>query len=189
MGFEFIETNIEEAKKIIAKYPKDRSKSAIMGMLDLAQRQNNGWLSREAMDYVAQYLGIASIRVYEVATFYTMYNLQPVGKFLVQVCTTTPCMLRGGEDILNACKKYLKVDLDEITADEFFTIKEVECLGGCVNAPVVQINDDYYEDLSSERLIEILKILKSGRKVTCGSQIGRKSSEPVIDNKIKESGL
>lgn len=183
MAFEFNEINIEKAKKIFAKYPTDRSKSAIMGLLDLAQRQNQGWLSKETMDYIANYLDIATIRVYEVATFYTMYNLEPVGKFLIQLCTTTPCMLRGAEDILKACKKHLGVELDQMTADEFFTIKEVECLGACVNAPIVQINDDYYEDLSSEKLIEILTILKSGRTATPGSQIGRKSSEAVIYDK------
>jgi len=179
MEFKFDDINLEKAKSLVARYPEGRSKSAIMGLLDLAQRQNQGWLSRESMDYIAKYLGIAAIRVYEVATFYTMYNLEPVGKFLVQVCTTTPCMLRGGEEVLKACKKHLGVDLDEMTADEFFTIKEVECLGACVNAPVVQINDDYYEDLSSDMIVEILKTLRAGRSVNPGSQIGRKSSEPV----------
>lgn len=185
MSFEFNKNNLVKAKQIIAKYPKGRDKSAVMGLLDLAQRQNNNYLSKEAMEYVAKLLNIAVIRVYEVASFYSMYNLQPVGKFLLQICTTTPCMLRGGEKIMQACKKYLGVDLDEVTIDKFFTIKEVECLGACVNAPIVQINDDYYEDLSEQRIIEILDILKSGRTdIHIGSQIGRKASEPFEANKV-----
>jgi NADH-quinone oxidoreductase subunit E len=176
--FTFNSENKKLAKAAVANYPKGRQKSAVMALLDLAQRQNAGWLSREVMDYIAEYLEMAPIRVYEVASFYTMYNLKPVGKFLVQVCTTTPCALRGAEEILKACKTQLGVELDEMTADEFFTIKEVECLGACVNAPVVQINDDYYEDLAPARIKEILTLLKDGRKVKSGSQIDRKSSEP-----------
>jgi len=177
--FKFNKSYEAKAKKIIAKYPSGREKSAVMGLLDLAQRQNDGWITREAMDYIASIINVAPIRVYEVATFYTMYNLRPVGKFLIQVCTTTPCQLRGAEGILKACEKHLGVALNETTADEFFTIKEVECLGACVNAPVVQINDDYYEDLSSDKIVEILKTLKAGRKVEIGSQIGRNASEPI----------
>lgn len=185
--FEFNKENYQKAKEIIAKYPQAREKSAVMGLLDLAQRQNNGWLTREAMDYIASVINIAPIRVYEVATFYSMYNLKPVGKFLVQICTTTPCQLRGAEQIMAACKKHLGVELNQTTIDELFTIKEVECLGACVNAPMVQINDDYYEDLSQDKIVEILELLKSGRELKIGSQIGRNSSEPLRYSK-KEVG-
>ena len=188
MSFEFDKHNLTIAKKIIAKYPSGKEISAVMGLLDLAQRQNKGWISKDIMDYLASILNVAPIRIYEVASFYTMYNLEPVGKFLIQVCTTTPCMLRGGEKILKACEKYLGVGLNQITLDEFFTIKEVECLGACVNAPVVQINDDYYEDLSVEKITDILKCLKIGREVKAGSQIDRNASEPLgykISNEAK----
>jgi NADH-quinone oxidoreductase E subunit len=183
MNFKFNSGNLTKAKQIIAKYPEGKQKSAVMGLLDLAQRQNKGFISKDVMEYIAKMLNMAVIRVYEVASFYSMYNLQPVGKFLLQVCTTTPCMLRGGDKILEACKKYLGVELDQVTLDKFFTIKEVECLGACVNAPIVQINDDYYEDLTEERIIKILDILKNGRTgLKVGSQIGRKSSEPNDSN-------
>jgi NADH-quinone oxidoreductase E subunit len=187
-SFEFTKEYQEKAKILIAKYPKEKEKSAVMGLLDLAQRQNSGWLTVPAMDYIASIINIAPIRVYEIATFYSMYNLKPVGKFLVQVCTTTPCMLRGAEEILKACEKHLKIKLNETTIDKFFTIKEVECLGACVNAPVVQINDDYYEDLSTDRIIEILEMLQKGRAVKIGSQIGRNSSEPQKQNNNKKNG-
>jgi NADH-quinone oxidoreductase E subunit len=186
-NFEFNKENYQKAKEIIAKYPQNREKSAVMGLLDLAQRQNNGWLTREAMDYIASVINLAPIRVYEVATFYSMYNLQPVGKFLLQICTTTPCQLRGAEQIMAACKKHLGIELNETTIDEFFTIKEVECLGACVNAPIVQINDDYYEDLSADKIIEILQMLKEGRKVEIGSQTGRNASEPLSYNQEEVS--
>ncbi|MBT4878531.1 MAG: NADH-quinone oxidoreductase subunit NuoE [Alphaproteobacteria bacterium] len=181
--FEFNKENYQLAKEIIAKYPAGKEKSAVMGLLDLAQRQNDGWITTEAMDYIASIINLAPIRVYEVATFYSMYNLKPVGKFLVQICTTTPCQLRGAEQIMASCKKHLGVELNETTIDKLFTIKEVECLGACVNAPMVQINDDYYEDLSQEKIIEILNILKSGRKTDIGSQIGRNASEPISFDK------
>jgi NADH-quinone oxidoreductase E subunit len=186
-NFEFNKENYQKAKEIIAKYPQNREKSAVMGLLDLAQRQNNGWLTREAMDYIASVINLAPIRVYEVATFYSMYNLKPVGKFLLQICTTTPCQLRGAEQIMAACKKHLGIELNETTIDEFFTIKEVECLGACVNAPIVQINDDYYEDLSADKIIEILQMLKEGRKVEIGSQTGRNASEPLSYNQEEVS--
>lgn len=177
-SFTFTKENLKLAEKNLAKYPNGREISSVKALLDLAQRQNGGWLSIEAMDYVADYLKVASIRVYEVASFYTMFNLKPVGKFLVQVCTTTPCMLRGAYDVAAAAEKKLGVKINETTADRLFTIKEVECVGACVNAPVVRINDDYYEDLSAEKIVEILEILAAGREAKTGSQIGRKSSEP-----------
>lgn len=177
-SFEFTPENIKIAEKNIAKYPEGKQVSAIKALLDLAQRQNEGWLSVEAMDYIANYLQVAIIRIYEVATFYTMFNLKPVGKFLVQICTTTPCMLRGAYDIVSVIEKRLGIKLNETTADKLFTIKEVECLGACVNAPLVKINDNYFEDLSEARTVEILELLAEGRDVKTGSQIGRQSSEP-----------
>jgi NADH-quinone oxidoreductase E subunit len=180
--FKFNPTNLKKAKELIAKYPNGREKSAIMGILDLAQRQNENWLSREVMDYVSTFLKLAPIRVYEVASFYSMYNLEPVGKFLIQVCGTTPCMLRGAEKILKICENHLDIKLNQTTIDKLFTIKEVECLGACVNAPIVQINDDYYEDLSEESIIDILAKLKTSKNVKTGSQIGRHSSEPKVSS-------
>ena len=185
-SFEFNTQNIKKAEIILAKYPKGREKSAIIALLDLAQRQNQGHLSKEAMEYIASYLQIAVIRVYEVATFYSMFNLKPIGKFLVQICTTTPCMLRGSKKIVKACEKYLGAKINETTIDKYFTLKEVECLGACANAPMVQINDDYYEDLSEESMVEILDALKNGKKINTGSQTGRTSSEPIEDKKEKK---
>ncbi len=177
MTWTFNQENQKKAQTLIKKYPSGREKSAIMGLLDLAQRQNDNYLTVESMDYIASILTIAPIRVYEVASFYTMYNLKPVGKFLVQICTTTPCMLRGSDEILEKIKKHFGISVNKTTVDNFFTIKQVECLGACVNAPVIQINDDYYEDLTERKVIEILENLKSGRKTITGSQIGRTSSE------------
>ena len=148
-----------------------------MPLLDLAQRQHDNWLPRVAMDYVADMLGMPRIRVYEVATFYTMYNLKPVGRHFIQVCTTTPCWLRGSDEIVSACQKKLGIGLGETTADGQFTLIEVECLGACVNAPMAQINDDYYEDLTAERVTQILDALAKGEKVPVGSQTGRKGSQ------------
>ena len=177
-AFAFTVENIEKAKKIIAKYPANRQASAVIPLLDIAQRQNDNWLSTEAMDYVAKMLDMPSVRVYEVATFYTMFNLKPVGKNLVQICTTTPCWLRGSEDIVESCQKKLGIGMDETTKDGKFTLCEVECIGACVNAPVVQINDDTYEDLTPEAMEKILDTLKAGKKPTAGSQIGRHASCP-----------
>jgi len=164
---------------VIAKYPAERKRSAVMPMLDLAQRQNGGWVSRASMDHIAEILDMAPIRVYEVASFYTMYNLAPVGKNLVQVCRTTPCWLRGSDGITDAIKTRLGVGLGETTADGLFTLIEVECLGACCNAPMVQINDDYYEDLTPESVTAVIDALAKGETPKAGSQSGRKSSEPV----------
>jgi NADH dehydrogenase (ubiquinone) flavoprotein 2 len=177
-GFEFSSENKKKIKEIIARYPEGRQASAVLPLLDLAQRQSAGWLPREAMDKVADILEMPAIRVYEVATFYSMFNLTPCGKYLLQVCTTTPCWLRGGGDVLAQCKEYLGIGLDETTPDGLFTLKEVECLGACVNAPIVQINDDFYEDLTPESMTKILDTLSSGKIVPRGSQTGRHSSEP-----------
>ncbi len=177
-SFEFTAETMAMAEKIIAKYPAGRQASAVMPLLDLAQRQHDNWLPRVAMDYVAGLLKMPPIRVYEVATFYTMYNLAPVGKHFLQICTTTPCWLRGSSDIVDACKDELGIGPGETTADGLFTWIEVECLGACVNAPMIQINDDYYEDLTPESTRAILKALRDGETPTPGPQSGRKTSEP-----------
>jgi NADH-quinone oxidoreductase E subunit len=176
-SFAFTAENAEKAKGIIAKYPPGRQQSAVMPLLDLAQRQSGNWLPRAAMDYVADMLGMPRIKAYEVATFYSMYNLKPVGKFFVQVCTTTPCWLVGSEGIVNACKSKLGIGLGETTADGKFTVIEVECLGACVNAPMAQINDDYYEDLTPDRMIAVLEALADGRHIDPGSQSGRHGAQ------------
>lgn len=172
-SFEFTPENIELAKRIIAKYPEGRQQSAVMPLLDLAQRQCGGWLPKVAIDYVAHYLDIAPIRALEVASFYTMYNLKPVGKHFVQVCTTTPCWLRGSDEVLHACEKKLGIKPGETTEDGQFTVIEVECLGACVNAPMMQIGDDFYEDLTAETTEKILDALARGEKPATGPQNGR----------------
>mgnify|MGYP006275405113 CR=1 FL=1 len=175
-------------KEILGKYPPFGKKSAVMPLLDLAQRQvaetgpygpyptGGGWIPRAAMDKIAEIIETPKIKVYEVATFYSMYKLAPVGKFLVQLCTTTPCWLCGSSDIVNATQDHLGIKIGETTADGLFTLEEVECLGACVNAPMVQINDDYYEDLTPERIVQILDALRLGKDVPVGSQAGRKGS-------------
>ena len=177
--FAFDPQNAERAKRIMAKYPPGRQASAVLALLDLAQRQHGGWLPRAAMDHVAGVLDMAPIRVYEVGTFYTMFNLNPVGKYHLQVCRTTPCWLRGADDLTQTCKKKLGIGLKERTADGLFSLMEVECLGACVNAPVVQINDDFYEDLDPQKLEAVLDALARGEKPPMGSQIGRQNSAPV----------
>lgn len=178
-GFRFTPENQAKADAVIAKYPPGRQASALLPLLDLAQRQNDGWLPRAALDYVADYLKMPPIRVYEVATFYTMFNLKPVGRHHVQVCTNLPCWLRGSDDIVATCRKHLGVGPGETTADGQFTVAEVECLGACVNAPMVQIGDDYYEDLTPESMASILETLKAGGTPKAGSQMGRRSCEPA----------
>lgn len=159
--------------------------SAVKSLLDLAQRQMGAetgsiWLPRVAMDSVAEILGVAPIRVYEVATFYTMFNLEPVGKYHLQVCTTTPCWLRGSDDIVSACKSASGIkNFGETSADGLFTLKEVECLGACVNAPILQVNDDYYEDMNAERVEALINDLRAGKPLPpAGSLGGRPSSAP-----------
>jgi NADH-quinone oxidoreductase subunit E len=176
--FAFTAENRERADTIIARYPPGRQASAVIPLLDLAQRQHGGWLPREAMDYVAEVLQMAPIRVYEVATFYSMFNLAPVGTHLVQICRTTPCWLRGSDGILKACRSKLGIGKGETTADGKFTLVEVECLGACCNAPMVQINDHYFEDLTPEIMTDILDRLARGEDVTMGSQTGRQGSAP-----------
>jgi NADH-quinone oxidoreductase subunit E len=176
MTFKFSEENQKEVEKILAKYPSQRKKSAVMPLLDLAQRQNQNWISKDVIAEIAARLEMPEIKVYEVASFYTMYNLKPVGKYLLQFCKTTPCMLRGIDKIIKDCKEKLGIEMDETTLDGVFTLKAVECLGACVNAPVVQINDDFAEDLTSENFLKILEDLKAGKKFKIGSQIGRQCS-------------
>ncbi len=178
MTFQFNTENQKKVQEILDKYPEDRKKSAVMPLLDLAQRQNNNWISREAIGCISKIIDLPEIRVYEVATFYTMYNLKPVGKYLLQFCKTTPCMLRGIDKIIKDCEEKLGIEIDETTLDGVFTLKAVECLGACVNAPVVQINDDFAEDLNSENFLTILDDLKSGKEFKVGSQVGRQCSAP-----------
>ena len=174
--FAFTADNMARAKQIIAKYPAGRQASALIPLLDIAQRQHDNWLPRAAMDYVAGLLEMPPIRVYEVATFYTMFNLAPVGRHFIQVCRTTPCWLRGSDGITKTCRDKLGIELGETTPDDKFTLKEVECLGACVNAPMVQINDDYYEDLTPESMARLIDDLAAGRKPSVGSQSGRQGS-------------
>lgn len=187
MTFTFTQENLEKAKLQLKKYPSDRKASAVKALLDLAQRQNEGSLSQEAIEYVATFLEMPFIRVHEVATFYTMFNLKPVGKFHVQVCGTTPCMLRGAGELLAHCEEKLGISCGDVTQDGLFGLCEVECVGACVNAPVVKINDDYYEDLNAETLDKVLEALKEGKEVKIGSKAGRHSSEPQKDPKDQEA--
>jgi NADH-quinone oxidoreductase subunit E len=177
--FVFTAENRSKAEAVIAKYPAGRQASAVLALLDLAQRQHQNWLPRAAMDHVAKLLEMPPIRVYEVATFYSMFNLSPVGKHHVRVCTTTPCQLRGAKDVVRACETALGVGLGETTADGQFTLAEVECLGACVNAPVVWIGDDYFEDMNADAIQQLLEALKRGETPKPGSQIGRHASAPA----------
>src|ERR1700679_444234 len=176
ISFSFTPENLTRAKAIIAKYPAGRQASAVIPLLDIAQRQSGNWLPREAMDYVAGMLEMPRIRVYEVATFYTMFNKDKVGKSFIQICTTTPCWLRGSADIQKVCRDRLRICNGETTADGKFTVVEVECLGACVNAPMVQINDDYYEDLTPEIMGKLIDDLAAGKKPAIVSQTGRRGA-------------
>ena len=178
-SFAFTPENEARAQAIVAKYPPGRQASAVMPLLDLAQRQHRGWLPIKAIEHVADRLSLPHIRALEVATFYTMYNLAPVGEHLVQVCTTTPCWLRGSAEIVAACKRKLGIEVGETTADGKFTLAEVECLGACVNAPMLQANDDYYEDLTPETTERLLDSLARGETPKPGPQAGRHTSEPA----------
>jgi NADH dehydrogenase (ubiquinone) flavoprotein 2 len=176
--FEFNAENASRATAILSIYPDGHKRAAVIPLLDLAQRQNGGWLPISAMHHVAEVIGMPRMRVYEVATFYTMFVRTPVGKYHVQVCTTTPCWLRGSEEIMNACKKNLAVENHGMSKDKMFTLTEVECLGACVNAPMVQINDDYYEDLTVKDMDEILNDLRTGKTPPKGPRSGRFAAEP-----------
>lgn len=176
-SFEFTPENKAWLEKQIAKYPDGRQASAVVPALWQAQKQNNYWLPQKAIEKVAETLGMPKIRVLEVATFYTMFNLEPVGKYYVQLCGTTPCMLAGSDDLIAVLKRKVGPQR-KVTADGLFSWLEVECLGACCNAPMVQINDDFYEDLTVENFEKLLDDLAAGRPVKAGSQKGRVSSEP-----------
>lgn len=177
-SFSFDGEHGRAAEKTIARYPEGRQASAVLPLLDLAQRQHGGWVPQRAIEHIAGQLGMAKIRVMEVATFYTMINLAPVGKFHLQVCGTTPCMLRGAGEVFRAIRDEVGIGPGETSEDRQFTCTEVECLGACVNAPMVQVNDDFVEDLSYENFAGVLRGLKNGGDLPAGSQIGRRSSEP-----------
>lgn len=178
-SFEFTQENLDKARYHITKYPPGRQASAVLPLLDLAQRQCGNWLPRAAMDKVAAMLDMAPIRVYEVATFYTMFNLRPVGRWFLQVCTTTPCWLSGSDDVVAACKKKLGLSPGHSTDDGRFTLVEVECLGACVNAPILQVNDDFYEDLDGPATEKLLDALIAGTQPPIGSVKGRQGSMPA----------
>lgn len=161
--FKFSPKNMEAVAGIIKKYPNNRQQSAVMPLLYLAQEQNNGWLSQEAMNHVAEILEMAPIKVYEVANFYTMYNKRPIGKYLLQICRTTPCWLCGSDEIEKACKDFLQVGFGQTTVDRFFTLLEVECLGACVKGPVLQVNDYYHENMTYQSTIDLLTKLREKR--------------------------
>jgi NADH-quinone oxidoreductase subunit E len=177
-GFSFTPENLAWAKAQIEKYPEGRQASAVLPILWRAQEQMGGWLPEPALRYVADMLGMAPIRIYEIATFYTMFNLAPVGRYYVQVCGTTPCWLRGADAIKDTCRKLIGAP-GRVTEEGLFSWTEVECLGACVNAPVAQINKDYYEDLTPESLTHILAQLKAGRQPKAGPQNGRQASAPL----------
>jgi NADH dehydrogenase (ubiquinone) flavoprotein 2 len=185
--FAFTPENKAAAEAIIAKYPTGRQRSGVIPLLDLAQRQAGGWLPRAAVIHVAEMLDMAEIRVWEVATFYTMFNLEPTGRACIQVCTTTPCWLRGSEAIVAALEDEIGIKLGGTSSDGAFTVREVECLGACVHAPMFQIDDDYYEDLTPEAAREIVQDIKAGRQPKPGSRLGRPGAAPASGPKgLKE---
>jgi len=181
--FEFSPASLEAAKSIIAKYPKDKKESAVMALLFIAQKQNSNWIPLAAMKCIGKFLNMPYIKVYEVATFYTMYNLNPVGKYFIQVCTTTPCMIRGAYKLVEACKEKISENENELSKDLSCSWIEVECLGACVNAPMMQINDDYYEDLDKQQTLKIFDKILIGKTPKPGSYRGRKNNEPENNRK------
>ena len=181
--FKFSNENLKKAEEILKKYPEKNRKSAVMPFLYLAQRQNDNWIPLSAMKYIANYLSMPYISVYEVATFYTMYNLAPVGKHFIQVCTTTPCLIRGADKIVKLCKEKISPNENVISKKGNCSWMEVECLGACINAPMMQINDDYYEDLNKEKTEKIINQIQNGEKPMPGSYRGRKNSEPENNRK------
>ena len=176
--FNFSLENLKLIEDILKKYPEKNKKSAVMPLLYLAQKQNQNWIPLAAIKYIAKYLSMPYISVYEVATFYTMYNLAPVGKHFIQVCTTTPCLIRGADKIVKICKEKISPKEGEISKENDCSWIEVECLGACVSAPMVQINDDYYEDLDEKSTREILDSLINNRQIKPGSYRGRKNTAP-----------
>ena len=176
--FEFSDENLNLAKKLVSNYPAGKKKSAVMALLYLAQKQNNNWIPLAAMKYIAKFLDISYINVYEVATFYSMYNLAPVGKYFIQICTTTPCMIRGAYKLVDVCKKNISEKENELSGNKNCSWTEVECLGACISAPMAQINDDYYEDLNAKQFESIVKDIIKDKKPKAGSYRGRINSEP-----------
>ena len=186
--FEFTEENLVLAENILNKYPKERKKSAVMPLLYLAQNQNDNWIPLAALKYIGKFLSMPYINVYEIATFYSMYNLSPVGKYFVQVCTTTPCLLRGANEIVKACQKKISKNENTISENGMCSWTEVECLGACVNAPMMQVNRDYYEDLNKNNIEKILDSFMKDDPIKPGSFRNRKSSAPE-NNKINGNGI
>ena len=182
-NFEFNSENLSNAKKIIENYPEGKQQSAVMALLYITQRQNNNWIPLVAMKYIAKLLHMSYIKVYEVATFYSMYNLSPVGNYFIQVCTTTPCMIRGAYKLVEACQEKISKNEKELSNDKSCSWMEVECLGACVNAPMMQINDDYFEDLDKEKTLKIIDQILNGEKPKPGSYRGRTNSEPENNRK------
>ena len=176
--FEFSKVNLLQAEKEIKKYPKKRKASAVIALLFLVQKQNDNWIPLAGMEYVAQLLDISYMQVYEVATFYSMLNLSPVGKYFVQVCTTTPCMIRGAKKIIDLCKKHISKDQKKLSENKLCSWTEVECLGACVNAPMLQINQDYYEDLDESKTEDIIQTLLEDKLPASGSAKNRKNTAP-----------
>ena len=176
--FKFLPENLKKAEDILKKYPKKNKKSAVMPFLYLAQKQNQNWIPLAAIKYIANYLSMPYISVYEVATFYSMYNLSPVGKHFVQVCTTSPCMLRGANELIKVCKEKISKNENELSKNGNCSWMEVECLGACVNAPMMQINDDYYEDLNETNASKIIDSLLQDKPLKPGSYRGRKNTSP-----------
>ena len=176
--FKFTKENLNKVEEILKRYPDKNKKSAVMPFLYLAQKQNNNWIPLAAMKYIANYLSMPYISVYEVATFYTMYNLAPVGKYFVQVCTTSPCLIRGADKIVKICKEKISPNENEISKKGSCSWMEVECLGACVNGPMMQINNDYYEDLDEKNTKEILESLIKDKPLKPGSYRGRKNTAP-----------
>ena len=189
-NFEFTESSKRRCEEIISRYPDGRKQSAVIPVLDLAQRQSGGWLPNSAIEHVAEYLNMPKIRVLEVASFYSMFNLKPVGKYFIQLCRTTPCWLRGADNLRNIAIETTGCNLGETSEDGLFTLIEVECLGACCNAPMVQINDDYYEDLTSKNFKNIIESLKQNNSPSTGSQLGRTGSEPASGlTSLTEKGI
>ena len=177
-SFEFSQDSLQEAENIIKKYPKNRKASAVLALLYLVQKQHDNWIPLEAIKYVAKFLEIPYIQVYEVATFYSMFNLAPVGKYFVQICTTTPCMIRGTNKVLDVCKKHIAKNQNELSKNKLCSWTEVECLGSCVSAPMMQINQDYFEDLDEKKTEEIIQMLLNDKFPKPGSYKNRKNTAP-----------
>ena len=182
-SFEFSKENKKKALEVMKNYPKNYPESSIMPLLSLAQEQFGGWIPKKAMEHISQFLNVSEMKVLELATFYSMYNLSPIAENHIEICTTTPCMLRGAEKILEKCKKKLNLDVGEYNKNKKFSLVEVECLGACVNAPVVKIGNHYYEDLDEDSINVVLENLENGKKIIKGPQISRKGSEPYMKNK------